>query len=436
MNVKPPSSQPSQPGDTQQHDTVAPSSRVLIRVLLIEDDEDDHYIIRKLLSKIRNFDYEIKWVDTVTEAVAAIQTGVFDTVLTDYQLRDGTGLDVIRKAVQANKNLPLIMLTGNQDPRIDEASMGIGADDFLPKEELTGPLLSRTIRHSIFRKRTEQELRESEDRNRELAEFSSAVLHNIGNVLNSVNVSTGRVVKNLRESKITSLEKTKELLEANKDNPDFLSQDPKGRMLPPFLVRLAELLQQEHQQNLTEAEKIRKGLGLMKEVIKTQQTHAKHGMELEDLDLREVISDALNVNMAALMRHRIEVQTLYHSDIRVQAQKVKLTHIMINLIKNSIEAMAEVPESQQRTIKIELGENDRRQPMMTIQDRGHGVEAAQLKKIFDHGFTTKQRGHGFGLNYCFKTMRELGGSIHAESEGPDTGTKFVLTFPFGTLIDD
>lgn len=419
--------------DPAESSAVVPLDKTLIRVLLIEDDENDHYIIRKLLTKIRAYDYAIKWVDTVADAVSAIQTGVFDAVLTDYQLRDGTGLDVIRKAVQGNKSLPMIMLTGNQDPKIDEASMGQGADDFLPKEELTGPLLSRAIRHSIFRKKAEQELRESEDRNRELAEFSSAVLHNIGNVLNSVNVSTGRILKTLRDSKVSSLEKTKELLEANEDNPDFFSTDPKGRMLPPFLVRLADLLQQEHQQNLTEAEKVRKGLGLMKEVIKTQQTHAKHGMELEDLDLREVISDALNVNMAALMRHRIEVQTLYNTDVRVQAQKVKLTHILINLIKNSIEAMTDLEESRQRTIKIELGQNEHQQPELAICDLGHGVEPEQLKKIFEHGFTTKQLGHGFGLNYCFKTMRELGGSIRAESDGPGTGTRFILTFPFGTL---
>ena len=183
-----------------------------------------------------------------------------------------------------------------------------------------------------------------------------------------------------------------------------------------------------------ETEKIRKNLELMKEVIKTQQTHAKHGMELEDLDLREVISDALNVNMAALMRNRIEVQTLYHNDIRVQAQKVKLTHILINLFKNSIEAMSEVPEAS-RILTLELTQNKHHQPVVMIRDRGHGIDPANVNKIFDHGFTTKQRGHGFGLNYCYKAMKEIGGTISAQSDGIGKGTAFMLTFPYGSLFD-
>lgn len=127
-----------------------------IRVLLVEDDEDDYVLTRQMLSEIRNRQYEIEWVADYDAAISAACQGRHDVCLLDYQLGGHTGLELVRRVVELGCRMPIILLTGRDDHDVDIEVMSAGATDFLVKDQVSSPLLERAIRYSIERKRTEQ----------------------------------------------------------------------------------------------------------------------------------------------------------------------------------------------------------------------------------------------------------------------------------------
>lgn len=123
-----------------------------IRVILVEDDEDDYFIFKSLLGKIRHTRYELEWAKGYDEALAAFVTGDFDIALVDYRLGGQTGLDVIRDAKRNGFNKPVIVLTGVGDEKLGVQALRAGAEDYLVKGEMTSVSLERAIRYAIERK--------------------------------------------------------------------------------------------------------------------------------------------------------------------------------------------------------------------------------------------------------------------------------------------
>src|SRR6476620_4108263 len=143
---------------------------LLIRVLLVDDDEDDYVICRDMLSEIGSDRFALDWVRTYNAALEAIERKQHDLYLLDYRFGEYTGLDLLRAAPQRGCRAPMILLTGQGDHQIDVAAMQAGAADYLIKGQIDGPLLERAIRHAIKRHRAEEALRESEERFRLLVE--------------------------------------------------------------------------------------------------------------------------------------------------------------------------------------------------------------------------------------------------------------------------
>lgn len=276
------------------------------------------------------------------------------------------------------------------------------------------------------RRRSEEALRESEDRYRRMSEFASSVIHNVGNVLSSINVSCGAIYHSLRESKLGQLNKTAKLLEDHAEEPSFLINHPKGKLLPGYLARLGQMLGQEKQETVDEVQSVLKNLLLITQIIEYQQSKGKRDELLEVLDISHAVEDALNVKQEALARDNVEVET--HFDVLlVKCQKAKLTHILINLIKNAIEAMAARPGHDNR-LRIVSGMRDTDEPYLEVTDNGVGITPEVLANVFSHGFTTKDGGHGFGLHYCQNAAEEMDCHIEAHSEGVNQGATFRLVF--------
>lgn len=278
------------------------------------------------------------------------------------------------------------------------------------------------------RKKSEIALKESEDRYRRMSEFASSVIHNVGNILSSINVSCGAIYRNVRHSKVGQLTKASRLLEEHQDQPNFLSQHEKGSLLPGYLNRLSGILVNEQEETVEEVQGVLKNLLLITQIIEYQQSQGKRDELVELLDLRQVVEDALNVKMDTIMRDQVQVET--HLDaLLVKSQKAKLTHVLINLIKNAVEAMADNGD-RPRVITIRSGKLEGSEKLfLSVADSGMGITTNNLKNLFSHGFTTKENGHGFGLHYCANTMREMNSHIEAESEGIEKGATFRLIFP-------
>ena len=146
-----------------------------LRILLVEDNEDDYIIIRDLLSDMNNVTAELEWLSTYDEALAALKTHTYDVCLMDYHLDGHTGLELLQEMV-ASIPTPMILLTGNEDYDVDVAATKAGAADYLLKGHINAPLLDRSIRYAIEHKRANAALRRSEERYRAFVGNSSEAI--------------------------------------------------------------------------------------------------------------------------------------------------------------------------------------------------------------------------------------------------------------------
>ncbi|MHC4946981.1 MAG: sensor histidine kinase [Planctomycetota bacterium] len=262
-----------------------------------------------------------------------------------------------------------------------------------------------------------------------MAEVATGVLHNVGNVLNSVNMSASVVTTTVRNSKLTNLGRaTAMLCEHSEDLGTFLSDDPKGRQLPPYLEKVAEHLGEEQTTILQELTSLTKNINHIKDIIATQQSYSKVTGVLESVDLGELLDEALRLNAASLERHRIRVDRDVQYVPLTRTDKHQILQVLVNLITNARDAMEHLDGEKVLTISLDLSDEDR-MVRLSVRDNGLGIARENLTRIFKHGFTTKKKGHGFGLHSAALTAKELGGSLEVDSEGPGTGAMFTLSLP-------
>lgn len=277
-------------------------------------------------------------------------------------------------------------------------------------------------------KKTHSELMDA-SRRAGMAEVATGVLHNVGNVLNSVNVSANLASDLVRKSKIINIARVAAMMrEHAADLGNFMANDAKGRQLPSYLGQLAEHLAQEQALVLTEMGLLRANIEHIKDIVSVQQSYAKVSGLTETLNVVDLVEDALRMNAASLARHAVSVFREFEPELPpVTVEKQKVLQILINLIRNAKYACDETGSKDKR-MTIRVGHKDGRMRIAII-DNGVGIPAGNLMRIFNHGFTTRKTGHGFGLHSGALAARELGGSLDVQSDGPGKGAIFTLEFP-------
>jgi signal transduction histidine kinase len=261
-----------------------------------------------------------------------------------------------------------------------------------------------------------------------MAEMATGVLHNVGNVLNSINVASALVADSLKRSKATSLTKAVALLREHKsDLATFLTQDTKGKQLPTYLDKLADHLATEQAAALEELGQMQKHIEHIRDIITMQQSCAKKSGTAETLKVSELVDDALRMNSSGLTRNEIHVSTDCDKDLAVTAEKHKVLQILVNLVRNAKQA-CEASNRSQKKLTIRASNGDDRVRIAVI-DNGVGIAPENLERLFVHGFTTKKDGHGFGLHNGAQVAKELGGTLRAQSAGPGQGATFTLELP-------
>jgi len=292
-----------------------------------------------------------------------------------------------------------------------------------------------TVEDITERKRSEAELDAMHtqllevSRQAGMAEVATGVLHNVGNVLNSVNVSAMLIVERLTKSRIAHLTNVSVMLRENgADLARFLTTDPKGMRLPAFIHSLAERLGVEQAELLREVEGLTKNIAHIKEIVAVQQNYAKVSGVTATMPATELVEDALEMNGAAFDRHRIEVVREFGDVPLVRVDKHKVLQVLINVIRNAKYAVSESPRLDKR-ITVRIGINGSRRVKIAVCDNGIGIAPENLARIFAHGFTTKKDGHGFGLHSAALAATEIGGSLTAHSDGPGHGATFTLELP-------
>ncbi|WP_073524342.1 DAHL domain-containing protein [Pseudomonas fluorescens] len=262
-----------------------------------------------------------------------------------------------------------------------------------------------------------------------MAEIATNVLHNVGNVLNSVNISADLVSRKLRASKALGLGKAMQLINAHQgDLGTFLTEDEKGKLLPGYLNQLVEAIAVEQQGLSDELAQLSKSVDHIKDIVSTQQSYAGASKLLEPVNISALMDDALRMNAGALSRHHVTVVKAYAPVPEILGDKHRLLLIMVNLISNAKYAMANLSE-RPRQITLTVESVDDQTLKISVKDDGEGIPPENMARIFTHGFTTRKEGHGFGLHSCALAAVEMNGQLSAHSDGPGLGAVFTLTIP-------
>ena len=272
-----------------------------------------------------------------------------------------------------------------------------------------------------------------------MAEVATNVLHNVGNVLNSVNISAGLIRDQLRQTKLQGLSRALDLMEEHaNDLGSFLTTDTRGMLLPRYLRDLSIGLAAEQAAIGEELGLLTKSVDHIKEVVATQQSYAGASRITEVLHFDELLDDALRMNAEALTRHKVEVVKQIPELPPLSLDRHHLLQILVNLISNAKQAMNGelVQRSPCITLAAELvEETNRRALRITVSDNGEGIAKENLVRVFAHGFTTRRNGHGFGLHSCALAAQEMGGTLTAHSDGVGHGARFVLVLPIESQED-
>ena len=271
----------------------------------------------------------------------------------------------------------------------------------------------------------QQKLRESSHQ-AGMAEIATGVLHNVGNVLNSLGIAATMAGRELKALRLDRLEETSALIRSNRATlTQFLEEDARGKHLPDYLPALANQISLKVRAAQSELATVDSLLQHVREIVSAQQGMAKVGGLREPLLIHELADSALHVQAPELVH--IEIVRMYDSLPLVVTDRHKLLQILVNLVGNARDAIQEQSLMPKRLV-VQLT-RDEDFVLVSVEDSGVGMSPDALGRLWRFGYTTKPSGHGFGLHNSANAARELGATLTAHSDGPGKGSRFTLRLP-------
>ena len=349
----------------------------------------------------------------------------------------------IRAQKQSNDEIGLLIYSFNEmleqiqqrDEALTEAKNKLETRVKERTAELT--LANEELKKEITEhKHTQTDLKKTQERLIEtahkagMAEVAADVLHNVGNVLNSINVSTTLITKQIVNSEIKNLKKLADLINNHiGDLGTFFTEDTKGKHIPLYLTEVSKCLINEQADVVTRLRVLAKNVEHIKEIINTQQSYAKISAVEVPASVSQLIEDAIQINSAGLVRHGTRLIRQFDNLPGVRINKQKILQILVNLINNAKYAVSDNGK-EEKEIVIRLYRQSMDRFRIEVSDNGVGISKENITKIFSHGFTTKANGHGFGLHSGALAAKEMGGSLTVRSDGPGHGATFIVELPF------
>ena len=293
-----------------------------------------------------------------------------------------------------------------------------------------------TVHDISLRKEAEIERQQLQSRLMEMSrqsgmsEVATGVLHNVGNVLNSINISASLAVKSVQGSKLQGLSKATQLMTQHRDNiAAFIAEDEKGKHLPEYIIQLTDHLVTEQEGLLGELTSLSENLEHVKRIVTMQQQYAKVSGVSETFNIEDLVEDTIRLSETSFSQYRIELVREYKKVPPVCCDKHHVMQILTNLISNARHAMRDSTSERKITLRIGPSPNGNDRYIIEVRDTGIGIPEENLTRIFNHGFTTKPDGHGFGLHSAALAAESLGGKLTAYSDGLNTGATFTLDLP-------
>lgn len=263
-----------------------------------------------------------------------------------------------------------------------------------------------------------------------IGQVTTGLLHNIGNLLTSINVSVQNMSEISKDSKIPKLLKANELFLENRENIEkYITEDPAGRYLPEFYTSIGEFMQKDNEKLKEELHELQSHLNLIKELIAAQQDYARSDSAKRGLSLEKLIEAALKIELLSFQKHEVDIVREYRDKVYIYGDKAKMLHVLLNITKNAKEAIL-ASGKEDRIFKVKLYiDREKNVGVLSLSDNGIGIPPELISRMFTYGFTTKLDGHGFGLYTSVQAVKDVGGTVEVFSEGANQGAEFRLSFP-------
>jgi signal transduction histidine kinase len=179
---------------------------------------------------------------------------------------------------------------------------------------------------------------------------------------------------------------------------------------------------------LSELGNLSRHVGHIKEIVAAQQGYATTAGFVQKVSIRKLMEDAVALSKDGLERHGVSVQLVAEDLPDVFTDKHKVLQILLNLVRNAKDA-TKASGRERREVQMRASRLDERSLQIVVSDNGIGLKQEDLQRIFQHGFTTKAGGHGFGLHSGALAAKDLGGKLRVDSDGPGHGAAFTLELP-------
>ncbi|MGA2916879.1 MAG: response regulator [Sedimentisphaerales bacterium] len=380
-----------------------------MKVLIAQDDTASRI---ELENSLKEWGYEILSAQNAEQAWQIIQGRQPQILLVDETMPKMDRLELCRKARTGSKYIFIIFLTSKVE------NEEINVDDYLSK-----PFDKRTLksRMAIAARIINYE-------NTANTQASVNVLHNVGNALNSINISAGIVIEKIANMEIVNLAKLAGILDEHADDlAEFLTNTPQGKNVIPYLKQLSIHLLQQQTEAAEKLCSLMKNIEDVKSIVHKQQ-NIKAETQEESIFLNELIENAIEINAAGLENHNIEIIREYDDISPVLIDKQRTLQILINLIDNAGYALSK-SDNEPKMLKIRLSKSGSKKVKIEVKDNGIGINPENLDAIFEQGWTTKENGRGSGLHSSRLAANEMQAKLSAKSDGLNLGATFILEIP-------